>query len=65
MIKTLTQLDQVFKDKVKVVETANDMDLMQYFEMQVGPDDAVTIMNQLKGFFISGYTEARNDILGA
>jgi hypothetical protein len=65
MIKTLTQLDQAFNAKVKMIEETNNIDLMTYYVMQVGPEDAGTIMNQLKGFFISGYYEARKDILGA
>lgn len=64
MIKTLPEIEQAFADKVKMVETANDMNMLMYFVMQVGDKDAETIMTQLKGFFISGYMEARKDILG-
>lgn len=65
MIKTSEQLDQAFDAKVKLIEETNNIELMNYYEMQVGPKDAVTIMNQLKAFFMSGYNEARKDILGA
>lgn len=64
-MKNQSELNALFEEKVRMIESQNNMDLFIYFMIQVGHRDAIYIINQMKAFFISGYTEARKDILGA
>jgi len=63
MIRDPSQINQAFLDKVKFIEdTTSAKDFFTYFEMQVGPKDAETIIKQMEAFFTSGYYQAVRDI---
>lgn len=52
-------ISKIWDEKVKVIEEngLKGMSLHRYFELQVGPKDATTIVNQMKTMFMNGYVE--------
>lgn len=61
-MKTTEQVRADFQKHVVDALNAQGIDLQIYLEMQVGPKDAVVLIEQMFACYLTGYTRAFKDM---